>query len=361
MVMLPLPFLTAFCLCFLLAHLALSSKRRLPPLSLLVIGAYALQSGLIGLNWGVGGLPPMILPSLAVALPPLTWLSLDELSGRIDRKIRLLIFSVIAVCTGTVSFGMRLNYPNLADTIGIAVYLAFGFDSLWRAYRSKGEWNEDRPLHLIIPMQRAYLMTGIILLTSASVDVVVAIDVEMNGARISSALVGYANLVLLLVLLYIFFYENRRKKPEPSAMVDPPKVPSASLINPAYKEILEKLEREMNDSQLYRNENLSLSRIANKIRVPVRQISTAVNSVYALNVPQYVNNFRVRDACKMLEETDDSVIDIAFAVGFTTKSNFNREFLRVTGVSPSVWRSRVRGTETGLAFLLPNSSEAKGT
>lgn len=28
-----------------------------------------------------------------------------------------------------------------------------------------------------------------------------------------------------------------------------------------------------------------------------------------------------------------------FEVGFLTKSNFNREFLRVTGKSPSAWRA----------------------
>lgn len=59
-----------------------------------------------------------------------------------------------------------------------------------------------------------------------------------------------------------------------------------------------------------------------------------------MNVPKYVNTFRIRDACRILEETDMPVTEVIFAVGFTTKSNFNREFQRVTGLNPSEWRSR---------------------
>jgi hypothetical protein len=35
--------------------------------------------------------------------------------------------------------------------------------------------------------------------------------------------------------------------------------------------------------------------------------------------------------------SDDPVTQITFEVGFQTKSNCNREFLRVTSKSPSVW------------------------
>ena len=65
-----------------------------------------------------------------------------------------------------------------------------------------------------------------------------------------------------------------------------------------------------------------------------------------MNVPQYVNTFRIRDACRMLEETDVPITGIVFEVGFTTKSNFNREFQRVTGLSPSAWREKARQHET---------------
>jgi AraC-like DNA-binding protein len=49
----------------------------------------------------------------------------------------------------------------------------------------------------------------------------------------------------------------------------------------------------------------------------------------------HVNEFCVGDACRRLAETDRSIVQIMFEVGFLTKSNFNREFLRVTARVPS--------------------------
>jgi AraC-like DNA-binding protein len=48
----------------------------------------------------------------------------------------------------------------------------------------------------------------------------------------------------------------------------------------------------------------------------------------------------VREACRSLADTDEPITRIMFDAGFQTKSNFNREFLRVTGMSPKAWRGR---------------------
>jgi AraC-like DNA-binding protein len=49
----------------------------------------------------------------------------------------------------------------------------------------------------------------------------------------------------------------------------------------------------------------------------------------------------VREAQRLLKETEESVVQIALEAGFMTKSNFNREFLRVSGQSPTDWRRAV--------------------
>jgi AraC-like DNA-binding protein len=52
------------------------------------------------------------------------------------------------------------------------------------------------------------------------------------------------------------------------------------------------------------------------------------------NVSQYTNDFRIAEACRLLRETDMSVTAAMFESGFQTKSNFNREFRRVTFPQP---------------------------
>ena len=338
MVLFPLPFLTAFFLIFLLLNLALTGYRDLSKLwlTLFTIACYALQSILVGINWGVAPLPAMLLPSLAVLLAPLTWLSLNQLSGLTDRRHFLSTFVLVAVLLVGLNLAALLRVMFVTDAIGIGVYVWFGAMLIWQGYSSEADNMESRPLHLMIPAQRAYLIAGAILLASATIDIVVTLDIELNDRRLSSALVGYSNLALLLVMLFIFF-RNRLHAPNGGQAQKP-----FQTVDPVYREIIDKLDRHMSESKLYRNEGLSLNRISSCIRVPSRQISSAINSLCAMNVPQYVNTFRIREACQLLEETDIPVTEIVFAVGFTTKSNFNREFQRVTGFTPSGWRSRAR-------------------
>nr|WP_250809267.1 AraC family transcriptional regulator [Neorhizobium tomejilense] len=101
----------------------------------------------------------------------------------------------------------------------------------------------------------------------------------------------------------------------------------------------------MEEGELYRSEDLSLARLARKARLPAREVSAAINRVTGLNVSQFVNDRRVAEACRLLRETERTVIQIMLDVGFSTKSNFNREFRRVTGTNPKQWRAEARAAQ----------------
>jgi AraC-like DNA-binding protein len=57
-----------------------------------------------------------------------------------------------------------------------------------------------------------------------------------------------------------------------------------------------------------------------------------------------VNEYRVNDAKRQVVETCDRVTAIMLESGFGTKSNFNREFLLDTGMTPSSYRRAGRET-----------------
>nr|WP_283776296.1 helix-turn-helix domain-containing protein [Stappia sp. WLB 29] len=86
--------------------------------------------------------------------------------------------------------------------------------------------------------------------------------------------------------------------------------------------------------------DLTLARLARRLHVPVKQLSVAINRTQGENVSRHVNGYRIRHACKLLVE-GHGVTAAMLASGFNTKSNFNREFLRVTGETPSAYRARV--------------------
>jgi AraC-like DNA-binding protein len=93
---------------------------------------------------------------------------------------------------------------------------------------------------------------------------------------------------------------------------------------------------------LFRDPDLSLDRLARKAGLPARRISAAINRATGRNVSQWVNDHRIGEACRLLAETDRPVTAVLFDAGFQTKSNFNREFRRVTGTTPLLWRAAAR-------------------
>jgi len=56
----------------------------------------------------------------------------------------------------------------------------------------------------------------------------------------------------------------------------------------------------------------------------------------------YLNTIRIERAKALLESGNRKVIDVAMECGFGSLSQFNRAFLRTTGVSPSRWLARHR-------------------
>jgi AraC-like DNA-binding protein len=101
----------------------------------------------------------------------------------------------------------------------------------------------------------------------------------------------------------------------------------------------------METKQIYRDPELNLNRIARKLGLPARRVSVAVNRIHGMSVSQYVNEFRIRFACDQLAHSDVPVTSVMFEAGFISKSNFNREFLRVTSTSPTEYRRRERAPQ----------------
>jgi len=73
------------------------------------------------------------------------------------------------------------------------------------------------------------------------------------------------------------------------------------------------------------------------LNLPVKTLSTAINRGSGENVSRYINARRIKAACAALER-GESVTDTMLSAGFNTKSNFNREFLRITGKTPKAYQ-----------------------
>lgn len=105
-------------------------------------------------------------------------------------------------------------------------------------------------------------------------------------------------------------------------------------------EVMQTLHALMKDKELFRDSNLTLARVAKRLSVPARDLSGAINRTTEENFSRFINGYRIAYAKRALLETGLPVTEVMFEAGFLSKSNFNTEFRRVTGQTPSQFRSK---------------------
>lgn len=66
---------------------------------------------------------------------------------------------------------------------------------------------------------------------------------------------------------------------------------------------------------------------------------------------RYLQRRRVERAMAMLGDTDRTVTDICFAVGFSSLGTFSRTFTSIVGITPSAYRQRAASFAVPSCFL----------
>lgn len=87
-------------------------------------------------------------------------------------------------------------------------------------------------------------------------------------------------------------------------------------------------------------EELSISRVAQISGMSEASFTRYFKQVTGNRFSEFVNLVRVRQACSLLIETTEPVSSICFDSGFQNLANFNRQFLRLKGCTPSNYRSK---------------------
>jgi AraC-like DNA-binding protein len=88
--------------------------------------------------------------------------------------------------------------------------------------------------------------------------------------------------------------------------------------------------------RLYTDSQLDLQALSQRSGWPPNYISQALNQGLGLNFFEFVNGFRVKAAQRCLADPTDqrTILEVALACGFGSKSTFNAVFKRLTGQTP---------------------------
>lgn len=114
----------------------------------------------------------------------------------------------------------------------------------------------------------------------------------------------------------------------------------SALDSGRMRKLGDRLEHLMRSESLHRDAALSLRGLAVKVGASPNYVSQTLNDHLGVSFFDFVNGFRVDEAEALLRETDRSVTDIAFDVGFNSRSTFNAAVRKHRGLAPTEMRHR---------------------
>lgn len=100
----------------------------------------------------------------------------------------------------------------------------------------------------------------------------------------------------------------------------------------------------MQEEQLFINNELTLAELVKAIEQSSNRLSGLLNGSIKQGFYGYVNGFRINYAQQLFadQQCKLSILEIAYALGFSSKNTFYKCFKQTLDTTPSIYRKRIQ-------------------
>lgn len=130
---------------------------------------------------------------------------------------------------------------------------------------------------------------------------------------------------------------------------EPPVAPvAADKPGEDFSELYDRVVKLMETSKEIYNPGFTIEALGALLHESPRSVSRAINSCFGQNFHSMLNGYRIREACRLMQEADrriHTVEYIAEKAGFRSRTSFASLFKKTTGLTPSdYWSMAKNGT-----------------
>ncbi|NDV84868.1 AraC family transcriptional regulator, partial [Bacteroides sp. 51] len=111
--------------------------------------------------------------------------------------------------------------------------------------------------------------------------------------------------------------------------------------------LMERIRKLMDEERMYINVHFTLNSMVEQLGVNRTYISATLNKCAGKTFTQYINEYRIREAIDIMSAKENQYLtidNIAYNSGFSDRRTFHRIFKKVTGLTPSEFRTNLPGT-----------------
>ncbi len=91
------------------------------------------------------------------------------------------------------------------------------------------------------------------------------------------------------------------------------------------------------------HDEVDLKRLAELVNMAEGSLCRFFKMNMGITVFEYLNKIKTDFACKLLMDHDLSILEVCYDSGFNNISHFNKQFKKITGLTPSEYRKRFKG------------------
>jgi AraC-like DNA-binding protein len=161
--------------------------------------------------------------------------------------------------------------------------------------------------------------------------------------------------------MLFFFFQNKKLNFANRLLVDknfrivelqkhsperPSKIPPKSaLSDKMQEELLERIYAVMEDVSVVCDPELTVEKLADLVQSNRAYVSHVINNTTKNNFRAFLNEYRIREALRLISETDFSKYTLETIVqktGFKSRSTFNSVFKEITGVNPNFYLESIQ-------------------
>lgn len=139
----------------------------------------------------------------------------------------------------------------------------------------------------------------------------------------------------LMTIFKLFSNTNEYKVLSSPAFSEPFWQDESGAMQKALKFLLQNFNKQISIKDLLEITNMSNT-----------SFYAAFKQTYRMPFKDYLLNIRVGYACKLLTEASQNISGIAYDSGFGNISNFNRQFKKIKGITPTKFQDQVKSIET---------------
>jgi AraC-like DNA-binding protein len=116
------------------------------------------------------------------------------------------------------------------------------------------------------------------------------------------------------------------------------KYEKSGLTQEELQSIHKNLKEVMQNEKLFKNPELTLAELAQRINTHANTLSQVINSIEQKTFYDYINLLRIEEFKKEVSLSENqkfTLLSLAFECGFNSKTSFNRNFKKATNLSPT--------------------------